>query len=155
MFCNDITLLLLARKLFDPSISLLHPIGVPAFVSRFILEWRPICRHHVQQLLRKGKSPVEIHTSLCRLRSRRKVEPPHITNLRRVLKGFTYKRSAVETHGRKENLSRRRSGSCARASGLLSGFSRPGRPGSWIFDFGLASVGCPFLHKTYCKSCIF
>ena len=32
---------------------------------------------HVQQLLQKGKSPVEIHNSLRRLCGRRKVEPPH------------------------------------------------------------------------------
>ena len=51
---------------------------------------------HVQQLLQKGKSPLEIHHSLRQLRRRRKFEPPHITNLRRVLKGLTYERSAVE-----------------------------------------------------------
>ena len=62
---------------------------------------------YVQQLLERGKSPIEIHHSLCRMRGRRKVQPPHLTNLRKVLKGLTYKRSAVETRGRKSKLSRR------------------------------------------------
>ena len=62
---------------------------------------------YVQQLLERGKSPIEIHHSLCRLRGRRRVQPPHFTNLRKVLKGITYKRSAVETRGRKSKLSRR------------------------------------------------
>ena len=52
---------------------------------------------HVQQLLQKGKSRVEIHDYLRRLRGRRNVEPPHITNIRKMLKGLTYKRSAAET----------------------------------------------------------
>ena len=82
---------------------------------------------HVQQLLQKGKSPVEIHNSLRRLRGRRKVEPPHITNLRRVLKGFTYKRSAVDR---------------------MAFWPQPaGSAGGWIFDFGPASLGCAFPHK--------
>ena len=45
---------------------------------------------HVQQLLHTGKSPAEIHHSLRRLCGRRGVDPPHITNLRRMLNRLTY-----------------------------------------------------------------
>ena len=63
---------------------------------------------YMQKLLLQGKSPVEIHGYLSRLRGRKSIAAPHLTNLRRVLKGLTYKRSAIEWRGRKKKkLSRR------------------------------------------------
>ena len=54
-----------------------------------------------------GKSAVQIHALLSSRRARAGVDAPHLTNVRRALKGKTYKRSRKETRGRKATYSRK------------------------------------------------
>ena len=54
-----------------------------------------------------GKTPIQIHSLLVSLRKRKRIEAPHLTKVRKALKGITYKRSAAETRGRNQVLSRR------------------------------------------------
>ena len=54
-----------------------------------------------------GKSAVQIHALLNSRRARAGVDAPHLTNVRRALKGKTYKRSRKETRGRKATYSRK------------------------------------------------
>jgi len=55
----------------------------------------------VHKLSNKGKAPVQIHEQLTARRTKRGVDTPTVGNLRRVLKGVTYKRGRKETRGRK------------------------------------------------------
>jgi hypothetical protein len=49
----------------------------------------------------KGMPPVTIHARLAASRLRRDMDAPHLTNVRKVLKGFSYKASGQkETRGR-------------------------------------------------------
>ena len=59
----------------------------------------------IQQKAWAGKTPSEIHAWLETTRAKRKVEAPDLTNVRKALKGKTYRRAAVETRGRKATLS--------------------------------------------------
>ena len=61
----------------------------------------------LQEKQRAGKTPIQIHSLLVSQRKRKGIEAPHLTKLRKALKGKTYKRSATETRGRKQLLSRR------------------------------------------------
>ena len=61
----------------------------------------------LQEKQKAGKTPIEIHSLLVSLRQRKRIEAPHLTKVRKALKGNTYKRSAAETRGRKQVLSRR------------------------------------------------
>ena len=61
----------------------------------------------LQEKQKTGKTPIEIHSLLVSLRQRKRIEAPHLTKVRKALKGNTYKRSAAETRGRKQVLSRR------------------------------------------------
>ena len=61
----------------------------------------------LQEKQRAGKTPIQIHSLLVSQRKRKGIEAPHLTKLRKALKGNTYKRSATETRGRKQLLSRR------------------------------------------------
>ena len=54
-----------------------------------------------------GKGPVEIHRMLEQKRARKGVKAPHLTSLRHVLKGHTYRRGMVETRGRKPRYTKR------------------------------------------------
>jgi hypothetical protein len=53
-----------------------------------------------------GKTPIEVHKALGTKRARKGVPAPNLTNVRKVLKGLTYKRGGVETRGRKLKLSK-------------------------------------------------
>ena len=53
-----------------------------------------------------GLTPVQIHTRLAAQRAKKKIETPHLTNIRRVLKGKVYKRGRVETRGRQPTFTR-------------------------------------------------
>ena len=53
-----------------------------------------------------GLTPVQIHTRLAAQRANKKIETPHLTNIRRALKGKVYKRGRVETRGRQPTFSR-------------------------------------------------
>jgi hypothetical protein len=53
-----------------------------------------------------GKTPIEVHKALSTKRARKGVPAPNLTNVRKVLKGLTYKRGGVETRGRKLKLSK-------------------------------------------------
>jgi len=54
-----------------------------------------------------GKTPTEIHRLLTTRRARRDMVAPGLTNLRKVIKGLTYKRGRTETRGRKRKLSKK------------------------------------------------
>ena len=56
---------------------------------------------------KKGQTPVSIHKMLFAKRPKKNLEAPHLTNVRRALKGNTYKRSRKETRGRKKLYSRK------------------------------------------------
>jgi Mg-chelatase subunit ChlI len=60
----------------------------------------------IQEKHNAGKTPIQIHSMLVSLRKRKKMLAPHLTKVRMALKGNTYKRSVVETRGRKLALSR-------------------------------------------------
>ena len=45
-------------------------------------------------------TPIHIHKSLTAQRAKKKIEAPHLTNLRKALKGKRYKRGRGETRGR-------------------------------------------------------
>ena len=55
----------------------------------------------------KGKTPKQIHAMLVNRRTRRNVAAPDLTNVRKALKGFTYKRGLKETRGRKVKYSKK------------------------------------------------
>ena len=54
----------------------------------------------------KGKTPLQIRNTLQQFRKRRAkpVDAPHITNIRKALKGATYRRGRKETRGRPNAL---------------------------------------------------
>ena len=54
----------------------------------------------------KKKSPVEIHARFAAKRTREGKAAPTLGNVRRALKGLTYKQGLAETRGRKRKLSR-------------------------------------------------
>ena len=53
--------LCLCLSFFDPNVWLLHPLGVPAFVNRFVLKWHPIWQQWSRAMC----------SSFCRRESRR------------------------------------------------------------------------------------
>ena len=53
----------------------------------------------------KGLTPLEIHKRFCAARLRRGLGGPTIQNLRKTLKGATYKMHGKETRGRKQSIS--------------------------------------------------
>ena len=61
---------------------------------------------YMQDLHEKGRTPVEVHALLAACREKKKQKAPHLTKVRKALKGQTYRRAAVETRGRKKSLSR-------------------------------------------------
>ena len=56
---------------------------------------------------KKGDTPVTIHAKLSTLRARKNVESPDITNIRKTLKGKTYRRSKIETRERRRVLNKK------------------------------------------------
>ena len=54
---------------------------------------------------RKGETAVTLQHRLAVQRKRQGLQAPHVTNIRRLLKGGTYNRDAVETRGRAAKLS--------------------------------------------------
>ena len=60
--------------------------------------------HNQDQL---GKTPTEIHGLLTTQRARKDMAAPDLTNLRKVIKGQTYKRGGKETRGRKRKLTKK------------------------------------------------
>ena len=55
----------------------------------------------IQKWKSENATPVEIHARLVKERKRRRQKGPVLTTVRRFLKGDTFKRSGVETRGRK------------------------------------------------------
>lgn len=55
----------------------------------------------------KGKTPIEIHDWLKKTRKLKRVKPTNLTNIRKMLKGKTFKRAVPETRGAKRVLSRK------------------------------------------------
>ena len=53
------------------------------------------------------KTPIQIHKWLVRTRKQKGIRAQDLTNVRKVLKGNTYKRGAVETRGPKRVLSKK------------------------------------------------
>ena len=76
------------------------PIAMAPHLSTRELDW-------IYQKARVGKTPVEITALLQRARLSKGINVPNLTNVRKVLKGKTYKRSQVETRGRKRTYTRR------------------------------------------------
>ncbi len=56
---------------------------------------------------RAGASPKDVHAWLVSARARKGQAAPHLTNVRRALRGLTFRRGRVERRGRKPALSRR------------------------------------------------
>ena len=56
---------------------------------------------------KKGDTPLTIHAKLSKLRARKNVASPDITNVRKALKGQTYRRSKIEARGRKRVLKKK------------------------------------------------
>ena len=54
-----------------------------------------------------GKTPTEVHGLLAKQRARKGLATPDLTNLRKVIKGKTYKRGHTETRGRKLKLTKK------------------------------------------------
>ena len=52
----------------------------------------------------EGYTPVEIHAKLAARRGKSGLAAPHLTNVRKALKGITYRRANVETRGRRKKL---------------------------------------------------
>ena len=61
----------------------------------------------ISDLKAAGKGPVEIHAALESKRKKRGIRAPSLPNLRRVIKGKTYKRGQVERRGRKPKVTTR------------------------------------------------
>ena len=59
------------------------------------------------RLRNEGQSPAEIHEWLSTSRGRSGIAAPNITNVRKALKGQSYRRGKKETRGRNRKLSRR------------------------------------------------
>ena len=59
------------------------------------------------RLRNAGQTPVEIHAWLAAKRGGEGTPAPNLTNVRKALKGQSYRRGQVETRGRKRKLSRR------------------------------------------------
>ena len=60
----------------------------------------------IHEKLAAGMSPILIHKWLKALRDKKGVDTPHLTNLRKALKGTRYKRGRVETRGKKKTYTR-------------------------------------------------
>ena len=58
----------------------------------------------LRALLGKGLSLVQIHAKFVARRARSHTDAPALNNLRRVLKGETYRQGLCETRGRKRKL---------------------------------------------------
>ena len=63
-------------------------------------------QNKIRMLASQGKTPEEIRTEIGKMRSRRRgsPSPPAVQNIRKALKGQTYKVGAKETRGRKRKL---------------------------------------------------
>ena len=68
---------------------------------------KPLELDFIHGLAAQGKTPKEIHEKLVARRSRAGLLAPSMCNLRLALKGRSYKRSAVETRGRKQIVGKR------------------------------------------------
>ena len=55
---------------------------------------------------RAGNTPVEIHALLTTQRARHGADTPHLTNIRKALKGKRHKRSRKATRGRNAKYTR-------------------------------------------------
>ena len=53
-----------------------------------------------------GLTPVQIHTRLAAQRAKKKIQTPHLTNVRKAPKGKACKRRRVETRGRQPTFTR-------------------------------------------------
>jgi hypothetical protein len=60
----------------------------------------------IKQLAGKGHSPDTIHEKLESSRRRRGIAMVNITNLRKAVKGKTYRKGVKETRGRNKKLSK-------------------------------------------------
>ena len=97
----------------------------------------------VHRQVNLGKTPMRIHSSFTSRRARRDVSTPHLTALRKTIKGFMYKRGHKETRGRKRTYSRKWVVSMNAASGRAFARARRragGRTGGRA-DGRAASVG--------------
>ena len=61
----------------------------------------------IQKLDQEGKTPIAIHAALTAKRARAGIAAPHLTKLRKAIKGKTYKRGCKETRGRKQKYSKK------------------------------------------------
>ena len=61
----------------------------------------------IHSLETAGRDPAGIHQALSAQRARKKIAAPHITNVRKALKGNTYKRGRKETRGRRAKYSKK------------------------------------------------
>ena len=91
-------------------LSILIRLSLPSYLLRGFSSMAPHLAaaelDSMQKLHEKGKAPMEVHASLAAHRRKTKQKAPHLTKVRKALKGQTYRRAAVETRGRKKSLSR-------------------------------------------------
>ena len=59
------------------------------------------------RLRNEGQTPIQIHAWLEAKRGEEDIAAPNVTNVRKALKGQSFRRGQVETRGRKRKLSRR------------------------------------------------
>ena len=61
----------------------------------------------LQQQSALGTEPQKVHSLLAAQRKRRKIPAPHLTRVRKALKGLSYRRGVKETRGRKPVYTRK------------------------------------------------
>ena len=103
----------------------------------------------VGDLFRRGVAPKDVHAKLVARRNRRGVAAPTLRNMRKHLKGETYRRSTVETRGRKKKLTRRNAQALDRARKALNKKSAGQKEVHW--DDVIKAARVPSVHSSTAK----
>ena len=92
-----------------PPLSSNDNIRAPFFTLVFVMapHMTPAELDFIHAKDHQGQTPTQIHAMLVSRRARRNVAAPNLTNVRKALKGFTYKRGLKETRGRKIKYSKK------------------------------------------------
>ena len=75
---------------------------MPGMALHLSLAWLDFIDKNKQD----GLTSVQIHARLAAQRTKKKIATPHLTNVRKALKGKVYKRGRVETRGRRPEFTR-------------------------------------------------
>ena len=87
--------------------SSLRPAILSAFLTDMAPHMSPSELDFIQTKFPAGKTPAQVHKLLETRRGRKGMAAPDLTNIRKALKGLTYKRGLKETRGRKPLYSRK------------------------------------------------